>query len=108
MIRMERLSRHTPATAAVISLLLESTDSVWGLQIAKKTGLKTGTVYPILERLKMAGWITSEWDTDLRRKGARRKYFKLDASAVPYAREYLSTQQPKLTAKSNLTSGKLA
>ncbi|MGR6902212.1 PadR family transcriptional regulator [Glutamicibacter creatinolyticus] len=105
---MERLSRHTPATAAVISVLLESTDSVWGLQIVKKTGLKTGTVYPILERLEMAGWITSEWDTDLSRKGPRRRYFKLDAAAVPYAHEYISAQQPKLSAKFNLTSGKLA
>ncbi|MFJ2621281.1 PadR family transcriptional regulator [Glutamicibacter sp. NPDC087344] len=105
---MERLTRHTPATAAVIGVLMESPDAIWGLQVVKATGLKTGTVYPILERLEDAGWITSEWDTDLTRKGPRRRYFKLDAAAVPYAQEYISSQQPKPVIGTGLQSGKFA
>ncbi|WP_434693696.1 PadR family transcriptional regulator [Glutamicibacter sp. Je.9.36] len=72
------------------------------------TGLKTGTVYPILERLEDAGWITSEWDTDLSRKGPRRRYFKLAAEAVKYAQEYVSTQRPKPAMGAGFQSRKLA
>jgi len=101
---MEHLSRHTPATAAVIGVLIESTDPIWGLQIVKTTGLKTGTVYPILERLEEAGWISSEWDSDMSRKGPRRKYFKLESAALSAAREYLATtpQPTSRSAKSRL------
>lgn len=105
---MERLTRHTPATAAVVGALMESSESIWGLQVVKMTGLKTGTVYPILERLEDAGWITSEWDTDLTRKGPRRRYFKLEAEAVPYAQEYISTQRPKPSMDAAFQSRRLA
>ncbi|MGP4968800.1 PadR family transcriptional regulator [Glutamicibacter ardleyensis] len=87
---------------------MESTEAIWGLQIVKATGLKTGTVYPILERLEDAGWITSEWDTDLSRKGPRRRYFKLEAVAVPYAHEYISTQRPKPSLDAGFHSRKFA
>lgn len=105
---MESLTRRTPATAAVVGVLLESSNAIWGLQVVKATGLKTGTVYPILERLERAGWITSEWDTDLTRKGPRRRYFKLEADAVPLAQEYVSSQQPKLSLATELRSGRFA
>ncbi|MNW51968.1 Transcriptional regulator PadR-like family protein [compost metagenome] len=105
---MERLTRRTPATAAVIGALMESPEAIWGLQIVKMTGLKTGTVYPILERLEDAGWITSEWDTDLSRKGPRRRYFKLEAEAVAYAQEYVTNQKPKPVVGAGFQSRKLA
>ena len=105
---MERLARHTPATAAVVSALMESSESIWGLQIVKMTGLKTGTVYPILERLEDAGWITSQWDTDLTRKGPRRRYFKLETEAVPRAQEYISAQRPKASMGTAFQSRRFA
>jgi PadR family transcriptional regulator PadR len=32
----------------------------YGLELAKRTGLKSGTVYPALGRLEHEGWLTSE------------------------------------------------
>jgi DNA-binding PadR family transcriptional regulator len=55
---------------------------IWGLEIVKKTGLKTGTVYPILERLEILGWVTSQWEVSSERKGARRRTYLLTHPAI--------------------------
>ncbi|TAJ48639.1 MAG: PadR family transcriptional regulator [Herbiconiux sp.] len=69
---MEPLQRVTPPTVDVLALLLESAGPAFGLDIMKRSGRPSGTVYPILERLERQGWITSEWeehtDTQLRRR----------------------------------------
>jgi PadR family transcriptional regulator, regulatory protein PadR len=49
----------------------------YGLELAKRTGLKSGTVYPALGRLEHEGWLTSAVeDVDPRSAGrpARRIY----------------------------------
>lgn len=92
---MEPMTRKTPATAAVLEILLSATETVWGLQVVKETGLKTGTVYPILERLEAAGWVEGVWDTDTERRGPRRRYFRLSAEAEPHARQYVEAQRAK-------------
>jgi DNA-binding PadR family transcriptional regulator len=33
-----------------------------GAEISKRTGLKSGTLYPILIRLENAKWLESEWE----------------------------------------------
>src|SRR5207247_5630429 len=33
-----------------------------GAEVSKRTGLKSGTLYPILIRLESAKWLTSEWE----------------------------------------------
>lgn len=52
--------RLTSTTLDVIRVLLTSTpdNPAWGLRICQEAGLGSGTVYPILERLLRAGWIT--------------------------------------------------
>lgn len=35
---------------------------LWGLRICHLTGLKSGTVYPILARLEERGWATARWE----------------------------------------------
>lgn len=92
---MEPLTRKTPATASVLEILMNTPDAVWGLQVVKETGLKTGTIYPILERLEAAGWVQAQWDTDTERKGPRRRYFRLSAEAAPLARQYVEAQRAK-------------
>lgn len=38
---------------------IHNLDQAWGLAICQRSGLGPGTVYPILERLAWAGWISS-------------------------------------------------
>ena len=102
---MELMTRKTPATAAVLEIMLSATDAVWGLQVVKETGLKTGTVYPILERLEAAGWVEGAWDADDERKGPRRRYFHLTAEAEPYARQYVESQHAKANPGRSIALG---
>jgi PadR family transcriptional regulator PadR len=92
---MENLGRVTPATALVLEAVL-SADSVWGLQIVKDVGKKPGTVYPILDRLEVAGWIQGEWDSTQGRRGPRRRYYRLLADVRPLAQDYLNAHRAKV------------
>ena len=67
----------TMPTLAVLRELLE--DERYGLQIAHRTGLASGSVYPILQRLERQGWVTSRWEDIDEVAEARRKrhYYRL-------------------------------
>jgi PadR family transcriptional regulator PadR len=55
--------RLTPQTVAVLRALLATPATPrWGRDIAKETGLKSGTLHPILARLEQAGWVRSQWE----------------------------------------------
>ena len=55
--------RMTTQTLAVLSTMLGDEDADWyGLDLSKRSGLKPGTIYPILDRLLKAGWLEREWE----------------------------------------------
>lgn len=83
---MEPLARLGAATVDVLTVLLESTDPRWGLELIKLTGRPSGTVYPLLDRLERAGWIASEWDDDTSRPGPRRRMYRLTPDGAVSAR----------------------
>jgi PadR family transcriptional regulator PadR len=74
---MKPLSRVTEATVAVLEILSQSDEPCWGLLIIKSSGKPAGSVYPILERLESAGWVSSAWEDDVTRTGPRRRYYEL-------------------------------
>lgn len=88
---MDALPRMTAATADVLRALVEQqeTNGGWGLQVIKRTGRPAGTVYPILERLEGAGWVTSTWETSTERRGPRRRLYELTADGRVAASEAL-------------------
>lgn len=75
--------RMTYSTAMVIQAL--EAGFRYGFDIAEVTGLRGGTVYPILRRLKEAGMVKAEWEpVAISRDEGRppRKYYRLaEASA---------------------------
>lgn len=73
---MNLLQRVTEPTVAVLRVLLAASDPVWGLKIIKETGLKAGSVYPILSRLEDALWISGEWEAEDERSGPRRRLYR--------------------------------
>lgn len=83
---MDPLSRMTPATLDVLAALLDESSPTWGLRLVGRTGRPTGSVYPILERLERAGWISSEWDDDPARTGPRRRLYRLTTDGAEAAR----------------------
>lgn len=74
---MEPLARIGAATVDVLGVLLGSDQPRWGLEIIKLTGRPSGSVYPLLDRLERAGWVTSSWDDDSERRGPRRRMYVL-------------------------------
>ena len=80
---MKPLLRVTNTTIEVLKCVYSfDGQGVWGLEIARLTGLKTGTVYPILERLESLGWLQSEWEISEDRSGPRRRTYKLTVEAL--------------------------
>ena len=82
---MDPLSRVTGATIDVLACLVDSPEPTWGLQIIKAAARPAGTVYPILERLERAGWVTSAWEESDDRPGPRRRFYRLTAEGEPAA-----------------------
>lgn len=62
---MERVRRPSPQTIAVMSALVEN-PSAWnyGYDLCQQTGLKAGTMYPILMRLADRGLLETTWETE--------------------------------------------
>ena len=53
----------TVAVQAVLGALLQQPDTeLYGLEIVKASGLEPGTIYPILQRLRGAGWVSDRWE----------------------------------------------
>lgn len=76
--------RRSPQVKAVLAAL--TAGCTYGLAIMRHTGLKSGTVYPILRRMESAGWVSGKRQECATEPGrpARRTY-ELTAKA-PIAR----------------------
>jgi PadR family transcriptional regulator PadR len=90
---MEKI-RMTSTTVDVLGVLYKHQDDVYGLRIAKETGLATGTIYPILARLERAGWVGSYWDSDddPEVRGSRKRYYRLTQRGREQAKEVLEAK----------------
>jgi PadR family transcriptional regulator len=94
----------TPQTVAVLSVMVDEPDQAhYGLEIARATGLKTGTLHPILARLQESEWTTSAWEDpeDHEDQGRpRRRYYRLTKDGEVAARRAVAAA----TASSARTS----
>ena len=73
--------RMTVGVLAVLGALLDRPDTeLYGLEIVRASGLEPGTIYPILQRLRGAGWVRDRWeDPEAGRTESRppRRYYRL-------------------------------
>lgn len=71
----------TVGVQAVLGALLKQPDAeLYGLEIVKASGLEPGTIYPILQRLRGAGWVQDRWEeAELAHAEGRppRRYYQL-------------------------------
>ena len=81
--------RLTPATKDILYQLYCATEDVWGLQLSRRAGRPTGTVYPLLDRLEREGFVQSRWDDDSRRSGPRRRLYALTPSGRVWVQQKL-------------------
>jgi PadR family transcriptional regulator, regulatory protein PadR len=61
--KKERDVRMSLQTLRVLEAFLESPgEQLAGSDVQRRTGLASGTLYPILLRLESAGWFVSRWE----------------------------------------------
>jgi DNA-binding PadR family transcriptional regulator len=75
-------------TLALLSALMER-PRAWqhGYDLSKETGLKSGTLYPILIRLSDQGLLNSRWKDAERPGRPPRHVYRLTAAGLALARE---------------------
>src|SRR5688500_2656195 len=98
---MEPLARLGRATVEVLTVLLDSDEPRGGLELIKLTGRPAGTIYPLLDRLGRAGWVTSRWDDDVLRPAPRRRMYQLTPDGTVATQDLLrqAAQRPARTRR---------
>jgi PadR family transcriptional regulator PadR len=77
-------------TLRVLGAFLDSpSESLSGADVQKRSGLASGTLYPILLRLESAGWFISRWENvDPSTVGRpRKRFYRLTPSGLAQASE---------------------
>jgi PadR family transcriptional regulator PadR len=97
--------RLTLQLLAVLNLMLEAPSADWyGLELAQRIKLKSGTIYPLLARLERVGWLEShEENIDPSTEGRpRRRLYHLTAEGeraahihLAESREVIGTARPR-------------
>ena len=79
--------RRSPQTTLVLAEFLQD-EETWryGYDVSRNTGLKSGTLYPILMRLAEHGLMETTWEAPETGRPPRHMY-KLTRNGLRYARE---------------------
>jgi PadR family transcriptional regulator, regulatory protein PadR len=97
--------RLTPQTVRVLNAFLESARSwKYGYDISRTTGLKSGTLYPILMRLAERDLLASSWE-DAEAGRPPRHMYRLTADGLRSAREARRSRSPQRAQQAALAEG---
>jgi PadR family transcriptional regulator, regulatory protein PadR len=92
---MPRRPNTSPQTHRVLELLLESPRSWhYGYALSQLTGLKSGTLYPILMRLSAQGWLETRWAEPEQPGRPPRHTYRLTGEGARSARTTLAEAAP--------------
>jgi PadR family transcriptional regulator len=90
------VARRSGFSAQTLSVLasLEADPAAWrhGYLLAKQTGLRSGTLYPILIRLAERGLVEACWEDGQPAGRPRRHLYRLSSDGVAAARAALAEQ----------------
>ena len=98
--------RLSPQTLEVLEAFLQSPrDWKYGYDISRNTGLKSGTLYPILMRLAERRLLETSWETVEAGKPPRHLY-RLTADGLRFAREHRLSRATGRVARTALSGVK--
>ena len=91
---MERNRRPSAQTVSVLLALGES-PAKWryGYDLSQQTGLKAGSMYPILMRLADRGLLETSWETDIPAGRPPRHLYRLTGEGRAAAKQILADQR---------------
>lgn len=81
-------------TLRALEVFLEKpADELSGADVQKRSGLASGTLYPILLRLESAGWFRSRWESidPVAAGRPRRRLYRLTPSGLARASEIFAS-----------------
>ncbi len=97
---MPRPPNTSPQTLSVLELLLESPRSWhYGYALSQRTGLKSGTLYPILMRLADQGWLETRWAEPEHPGRPPRHTYRLTGEGARAARAKVAEAAPSRTTR---------
>ncbi|MGA2926119.1 MAG: helix-turn-helix transcriptional regulator [Solirubrobacteraceae bacterium] len=74
--------RRTRALIKVVEILMEDPNGQhWGYDISRRAGVRSGVLYPILQRLLDYGWLEDGWEdrAEISEKRPPRRYYQVTA-----------------------------
>lgn len=73
--------RRTYALVLVaIALMADASGRHWGYELSKQSGVRSGVMYPLLQRMLEQGWLADGWEDQAqagRTKRPPRRYYEL-------------------------------
>jgi PadR family transcriptional regulator PadR len=86
--KMPRRSNSSPQARTLFTALLQQPQT-WrhGYDLSKDTGLKSGTLYPLLMRLSDLGLLESRWEDPEKPGRPPRHAYRLTATGLVFARD---------------------
>ena len=94
------MTRDRKCSAQTVDLLaaLTTEPRTWrhGYDLSALTGLKSGTLYPILMRLSDRGLLDSKWQAPEQPGRPARHLYRLTARGIAFAREQMQISAPPL------------
>jgi DNA-binding PadR family transcriptional regulator len=92
---VERRPRRTKATTTVLETLATEPGRWWhGYDLLTRTGLQSGSLYPILIRLRDHGLLDAKWEHDAPPGRPPRHLYRLTASGLAFAHEGVAVRRP--------------
>ncbi len=93
---MTRSRAPSAATLRILRTLADQPDAFrYGYELMKTTGLKSGTLYPILMRLHERGVLEAEWRPPVEAGKPPRHAYRLTADGHSYAALWLRGGEPR-------------
>lgn len=105
---MARVPNTSPQTLHVLALLIESPTSWhYGYGISQRTGLRSGTLYPIFSRLVEIGWVETKWTEPGPGGRPARHTYRLTSDGAQAARQHVAAvaalKRPIVAASSGMS-----
>ncbi|CAN5190206.1 hypothetical protein BH11ACT4_BH11ACT4_23460 [soil metagenome] len=78
------MKRTKAVTKVAVEIMSSPSRQFWGYPLSIDTGLRSGVLYPILQRMLDEGWLADGWETidrTVEKRPARRYYTLTDLGA---------------------------
>ena len=105
MTRQRALSK--PTRTLLATLLKAPNEWRHGYDLASETGLKSGTLYPLLIRLEAQGYLEAEWRQPVASGRPPRHAYRLSPAGQRAARAE-AAEAAELVATANMAAGKVS